>query len=1352
MLCCGGINAAAEVAVLTVPLLYLLTRARGPRRRRLLGWWLGCVALVEFWWAVPVVLMAKYVFSFMPFTESSAATTGVTSLTNILRGMADWTAFIPVDGHPWWPAGFALANTPWLIAATACTAGLGIVGLLLRRRCPERTFWLITLLLGVAIMSSGHVSAISGPLGPAMQHLFDGLLAPLRNIHKFDAMVRLPVCFGLMHLLTLRLVKVRQRQAMGVAVSCVVALTLVPVVHPGLVARGSFEAIPTYWRQAMSWLNQHTTDEQSVLAVPGSRWGEYTWGRPLDEPMQPLLTVHWAGEQIVPSGSDGLARLYEAIDDRMTSGEGSRGLSDLLRRLGVKYLLVRNDLERDTLRGAWPARVHQALDASPGLKQIKYFGPLTGEPDTGNATTWLDQPYPALEIYQVKGADPVAGTVSSKAPLRVTGGPEALLTLADEGLLAGDRPVLLDGDPGADKVPIKDTVVTDTLRRREVDFSAMRQNVSPTMTAHQKYQGNGPAHDYTDPSWAPYTSHAAYSGVTNVTASSSAADVTAPPAGRQQGEYPYAAFDRDARTAWVSAGWHGSVGQWIKARFAAPLPLHSISVRFMQNSYLGPPVSQVAIQTQHGTVHDAVTNGTSPQTLRTPPGRTTWLKITVTKLAWQPKTKLGARVGISEIDVPGLLTARSIVTPKLADPGPGHGDPTVVLTANRKATPGCMRGSKEWVCSGTLRSLGEDGNTFDRTFHEPVRARRVITGSALLDNLGTVEKLTTFPGQYPKVHASSTMLNEPELLGRSAMDGDRTTTWIPNPFDRKPSLAIDLGHKHTISRIRLQTPAGLGDTPPIQVTVVGGGQLRGGYVGADGWLTFKPIHARKLILRFGTSPAAHLQISEVTIPGVTPLGPPPDIKIATTCGFGPNLDVDGYPVKTKITGGTIADVLHGRPVSFTTCQPVTLPAGTNRVQVPPTSPFRIDAMVIGPRHHATVPATDTHLRLVPIVTWGAQRRQLHVATDGPAYIVVNENANSGWHATANGQRLTPVTLDGWKQGFILPGRTYATVTLTYAPDTTYRLSLLLGGLLVLLVVAFALVRPGRRGVATAALPPAPPGTLGRRAVWVGSALLALWVGGLLGLAVLALVLALIDRARTLLARGDPLTPAVRRACRGMALSWPPGLLLALAGLSLAIGTHLGDDGQVAFSGPLRDVLAQLLCLPVLAAMCAALLHAGPEPASDVDQATEPATEPETDTTSTAAVPAASVASRPAPDADAVGPDVPGASAPAEPSRQPVRVGADPYGASVVGVDPADLAAEDPAIDAEAGEQAQPADPPTPAPAPEPTAEDAGQRIARVGDGGASVVGVDDDDLAVLGEDEPPRRPVGRWFGRRRDRR
>ncbi|NUR88130.1 MAG: DUF3367 domain-containing protein, partial [Nonomuraea sp.] len=313
---CGGVNAAAEVAVLAVPILYLLTRRHGRVKRRLIAWWLPLIALVSLWWVLPLLTLARYIFSFLPYIETAGATTSVTTLVNALRGTSSWLSFLNVDGQTWLPDANQQATAPWLIAVTALLAAAGLAGLA-RREMRERAFLLITLLLGVLVVTMGHPGA---PQSELLVRLLDGPLAAFRNLHKFDALIRLPAVLGLAGLLAL--VRARWRKPLTGAVAGLVALSGLPILYAGLAPAGGFSAIPEYWTQAVTWLDRNAGDGM-VLAVPGAKRGEYLWGRPLDEPLQSLAQVRWATHTIVPWGSAGGSRVMAAIDDRLSSGSGS---------------------------------------------------------------------------------------------------------------------------------------------------------------------------------------------------------------------------------------------------------------------------------------------------------------------------------------------------------------------------------------------------------------------------------------------------------------------------------------------------------------------------------------------------------------------------------------------------------------------------------------------------------------------------------------------------------------------------------------------------------------------------------------------------------------------------------------------------------------------------------------------------------------------------------------------------------------------------------------------------------------------------------------------------------------------
>ncbi|GAA0365955.1 alpha-(1-_3)-arabinofuranosyltransferase [Microbispora corallina] len=1145
----GGVNAAAELAVLVVPLIYLLSRGRGPRKRRLLAWWLLFAGLVSLWWLVPLLLLGRYIFSFLPFIETASATTSVTSLVNALRGTSSWISFLPVDGRPWLPAAFEQATLPWLVVATALLAALGLAGAV-RRATPERTFLVLSVVAGVLVVTAGHAGDLAHPWTSQVQALFDGPLAPFRNLHKFDALIRLPLALGLAALPVAG--PVRARRPVLAVTAGALALTLVPVATAGVTPQGSFADIPSYWRDAATWLNRNTGDGM-VLAMPGSARGEYLWGRPLDEPMQSLLTVRWATHANVPWGSPGLARVVQAVDERFSTGRGSPGLTQALARMGVKYLLIRNDLVRETLGTAWPARVHQTLQDS-GLTRTAEFGPLVGMPQSSTASGWFDQPYPALEVYAVPGAAPVAGTVPRAGTLHVEGAPEAVLDLAEQGLLPDDRPVLVGDEPGASAIPDKDTVGSDTLRKRDIVFGDVRRIASATLPDDQKPVTT----DLTDPVWAGALSTARYLDVRDVTASSSEASVTAASGQRDPGRQPYAALDGDTRTGWRSDGWHGAVGEWLKVRFTGELDLSEIGVAF-DESAIGPPVAEVALETEQGVTRAAVQRTDLPQTLRPVRGKTSWLRIRVTRLAYEPKTPLGSRVGITELRIPGVQAVRTISVPD-----PASGDPGTILLTKEGDAPACMRGSATWTCSPRLQILGEDGYGLDRLFPVARDGVRTVSGKAVLTDPRAADLLTTLPSLYPHVGASSTVTDHPAVLGRQALDGDPTTLWYAQPFDRHPTLYVDLGTAHRFAQIRVLFPDSFMGQPPVKLTLRTETAAVQGWVGRDGRFTFPPLRTRKFSLEF-TAPASRaIEVSEVTIPGVKPLGALGGFPLRLPCGYGPTLRVDGNEVPTRIVGGTLDDVLNGRPLTYSGCVPVHLSEGRSRLSVASGDAFRVESAVL--RTDEAEERTTEDLAPASVLSWGPEERRLRVSPAAPSYLVVGENYNAGWQAYLGGVRLRPVRLDGWKQAWEVPAGG-GEVVLRYEPDPVYRTALLGGLAAALLVVALALVRGRSR------LRGAPAGRPSTAWVWPAAPLAGLWTGGVIGALLVTGTLALHLWVRRLADAQHAGPSRLRRLARRAVSAWVVAGLLTAAGIAQAAG---------------QGLVAQVLCLLVLARLLGAV--------------------------------------------------------------------------------------------------------------------------------------------------------------------
>ena len=104
-----------------------------------------------------------------------------------------------------------------------------------------------------------------------MQGLLDGVLAPLRNTHKFELVVRLPLLLAAAHAgsaIQLRL----NRAGLASWVAPVMSASLVAALAaPGIAGSmprpEGYAAIPGYWRAAATWLDMQETRGSVLLGA-----------------------------------------------------------------------------------------------------------------------------------------------------------------------------------------------------------------------------------------------------------------------------------------------------------------------------------------------------------------------------------------------------------------------------------------------------------------------------------------------------------------------------------------------------------------------------------------------------------------------------------------------------------------------------------------------------------------------------------------------------------------------------------------------------------------------------------------------------------------------------------------------------------------------------------------------------------------------------------------------------------------------------------------------------------------------------------------------------------------------------
>jgi len=1211
----GAVNA---VATLTGCLPALIWWACHRPNRRWLGfsaWWLLAAVLAVTWWLIPLVLLGRVSPPFLDFIESSGVTTQWASLTEVLRGTSAWTPFVAPNAT----AGTSLVTGSMAILATTLVAAGGLAGLALRSM-PARGRLVTMLMIGVVLLALGYSGGLGSPVAHQMQAFLDAAGAPLRNVHKLEPVVRIPIVLGLAHLLSRvplpgsapRATWVRafahpeENKRVAVVIVVLAALTAgTSLAWTGrLTPPGTFTGIPQYWHDAADWLTAHNTGSATrgrVLVAPGAPFATQSWGNSHDEPLQVLGDSPWGVRDSIPLTPPQTIRALDSVQRLFAAGRPSVGLADTLARQGISYVVVRNDLDPETSRSARPILVHRAIEGSPGLTKVAQFGDPVGPGTLEGFITdsGLRPMYPAVEIYRVDGAGNAGAPYLADTTriARVDGGPEVLLRLDERRRLLGQRPlgpVLLTQDARAAGVPLPPGVgvtVTDTPVARETDYGRVDDHSSAIRTVDEQRHTFNRVPDYPVPGARQV--YGAWAGG-RLTTSSSAADATALP-NVAPASGPAAAIDGDSATSWVSNALQSAVGQWLQVDFDRPLTNATMTVT-PAVSTIGAQVDRLEVATATGTATVFVDQPGKPITAALPYGETPWLRITA---AGTENGSSGVQFGITDLaitqyDADGYAHPVNI-RHTVQVPAPPPGAPVAMwdLGSDLPGRPGCIASPDGVHCASALSLAPEELVNMSRTLTVPeeisvtptvwIRPRQ---GPALAD-------LIRQPG---RAHAEGDS-DSFDVLGTAfaAADGDPLTSWTaPQGVVQHrvaPTLTLTLPEPTQVGALQI-TPSGsplpthptlvaidLGDGPQIRTLEDEGQQILSLRPHITKTIRISLLQWEDVIDRtaLGFDQVKPPGLAEVVAlrPDGTAIAPADAARnraraVAVGCDAGPVIAVAGRFLHTSVHT-TVGALLDGGPVAATTCDPapIMLPAGQQELVVSPGPAFVVDgARLDGPlgveiSGAATTPA--------PVTVWGSDRRQLEVPPSPIGrVIVVPESINRGWVATTrNGLRLTPVAVNGWQQGWLLPAGTSGTVTLSFPSNALYRGGIV-GGLALLPVLLLLALLPSRRADPG---PPAQPWTPGAWAT-VGAIGAGALISGGAGAVVFALAIAVLYVLRE------------RPGCKNGVTAGVVSSGLILAGAVLSRYPWRSEDGYVGHSSGVQ--LLALLSLAMLAASACAV--------------------------------------------------------------------------------------------------------------------------------------------------------------------
>lgn len=1215
----GAVNAVATLTGCLPALIWWACHRPGRAWLRFSGWWLLSAALAVTWWVIPLVLLGRISPPFLDFIESSGVTTQWTSLTEALRGTSAWTPFVAPNAT----AGTALVTGSMAILATTLVAAGGLAGLALRST-PARGRLVCMLLVGVVLLGLGYSGGLGSPVAAPVQAFLDAAGAPLRNVHKLEPVLRIPIVLGLAQLLSRvplpgsapRPVWIRSfarpEDDKRVAVVIVVLAALAAATSLAWTGRltppGSFAAIPGYWQETADWLTEHNTGNPApgrVLVAPGTPFATQVWGNSHDEPLQVLGESPWGVRDSIPLTPPQAIRALDSVQRLLAAGRPSAGLADTLARQGISYLVVRNDLDPETSRSARPILVHRAVDGSPGLTKVAQFGDPVGPGTLEGFITdsGLRPMYPAVEIYRVAppGA-PGAGTANPAAPYladanrmaRVDGGPEVLARLDERRRLLGQAPlgpVLLTQDARAAGIPLPPAagvIVTDTPVARETDYGRVDDHSSAIRAPDDPRNTFNRVPDYPVPG-SPLV-YGAWSGG-RLSTSSSAGDATALPNVAPASAAP-AAIDGDSATSWVSNALQSAVGQWLRVDFDHPVTNATLTLT-PAVSALGAQVNRLEIATANGTATLLVDQPGRPVAVALPYGETPWVRITA---IGTENGSSGVQFGITDLAItqydangyahPVNLRHTAVV------PGPPLGSPVAMwdLGTDTPGRGGCVAARDGVHCASPLSLAPEELVNMSRTLTVPeaisvqpavwVRPRQ---GPALAD-------LIRQPGT---AHADGDS-DSFDVLGTAfaATDGDPRTSWTAPQglvqHHSAPTLTLTLPEPTEVGALRITPSSSALPTHPTLVAVDLGDGPQVRPMEADGaqTLSLRPHVTKSITLSLldweDVIDRTALGFDQVKPPGLaevvalrpdgTAIAPADAARnrtraVTVGCDTGPVLAVAGRFVHTSLHT-TVGALLDGGPLAVTPCdrQPLQLPAGSQELVVSPGAAFVVDGIRLTGPLGTEIPGAPT--TPAPTGTWTPDHRELRLPPAPVARVlVVPESVNPGWTArTATGIRLTPVPVNGWQQGWLVPAGTGGGVTLTFASNAWYRAGLTGGLALLPLLVALALLPARRPAPDTPVSPWAPKWSAVAAAVTAGAL-----ISGVTGAAVFAAALAV-----QYALRGRP------RWQRAVTLAVVPGGLI-LAGSVLSRYPWRSVDGYVGHSAGV-----QLLALLSLAALTASV--------------------------------------------------------------------------------------------------------------------------------------------------------------------
>ncbi len=1112
----GSVNATSLLLVGMAPFLWLVhvtfverTVPLAQSARAALR--IGVMSVgVSLWWMAGLVLQGGYSLPVTRYTETYRVVAEASTAPEILRGLGYWFFYGNDQYGPWIKPSVDYTQGVWLLFVSF---GLVVLALLAAAlvRWRHRSYFLLLLVVGSLVGVGAHPFHSPSFLGRVFSDFTrtDAGLA-LRSTPRAVPLVVLSTAVLLGSLLN----AIHRRwpgwaRPFGALVLAAVVLNNPAMWKVRMIEEhlNRPENIPEYWLQAIDRLDQ-LPHSSRVLEVPGSDFASYRWGNTVDPITPGLMDRPYVARELVPFGSAQSAALLTAFDRRFQENSlDPRSVVPITRLMSVGDVVHRADLTFERFRTPRPVPTGALLNGVPGLDPPETFGepvpntpipelPMLDEVFLGTDPSTPD-PSPVTR-YGVPDPLPIVRTGSTQSPVIIVGDAEGLVDAAGAGLIDPDRPVfyaadLLPNEAAYDLALAEPAsiVITDSNRKRARRWGTLRENVGYT-----ERSGETPlTFDPTDNRLDKFPDLASVEGldiddtktvsvhVGEMTASASA---YGNPVTYTNDDRAVFAVDGDPTTAWVVAAFAEPRGEFLRLSYPVSKSIDQITLT-QTLADTNRHVTEVAV------VADGQEVGRYRLTAesREPAGQTLHLPATTSASNWDivvTDTDLSRRAtypGVSPVGFAEVRMGRdpAPVIEQIRTPVAFIGslgadlqrhDLSVVLTRERSDPAEPVRSDPE---RSMLRVV-------------PIPETRTFTveGSARLSAYASEQTIDSLLGRSSdhngvllQAWSSGRLPGDLGSAASFAFDDDSSTAWtgvfgpqagqwislrsgqpmdvrgidmaiVTDSFHSVPTIlnvtadGVDLGNYATGLK-NVTQPRGTIATIRIPVEVSTAREITITAVEVDERLTIDWYSH--------VNHAMPISIAEIgTAPGVA-FSPPSGVETGCRSDL---ISISGDPVPVRVVGSA-ADAVARKRLDLIGCSVAT----AGREMVVSTSRgmdtgIDLDQVVLRSPRDIPQPPPPTPPDVV-------RHSDTAFTVSVPAsplsrWLILGQSRNNGWHASIDGVDLgPPITIDGFANGWLIPGGDDVKVELRWTPQDLVRWTL--GISLLTALVAIVLVWKGR---------------------------------------------------------------------------------------------------------------------------------------------------------------------------------------------------------------------------------------------------------------------------------------------------